>query len=490
MYNFSDVFSRDLPARSNVPRLNDFTWYSRSANRGSSSYSNNYMTQKQRFWSWFKTRPELNAPVTAKVNDTITDVYFTDINDDALGAKKRNEAKTFWESNLMDETLKAIWLDTVTTGTGFGWIGTISPIELTKCVDDFLKLQSNRISVKESGFDFKTIRDMLALKTINDEAGKPRTFAQIASSSVMIGHDGYAATNYIQTVGTTQTNFKPSEVIQFNYMNADGHIDGWSPVESMSSEMLLLYLVKENMISYVRNGGSPDSVFVLPKEIANSQNHEYLKDLLMNQGALENRHGNLVLTGEVNIQKIREKVADMEYQNLALWITSNIAYGLHVPVSRIPYMIGKAQSAGDAGGLADAGYWSEIYSDQRKIENLLNNQIFRRLGIKVHFRKAYKIDDLRAAQSSSMKADTIVKMQNILGQYGKKLSLDKIMTTMDLGLEDVKENDMPGNAPVNNTLNQNQLSNGELKNPDQQKKNSVKRDAAMNDPNQSQNPSG
>ena len=31
------------------------------------------LMQKQKFWNWFGTRPELNSPVMIRVDDTITD---------------------------------------------------------------------------------------------------------------------------------------------------------------------------------------------------------------------------------------------------------------------------------------------------------------------------------------------------------------------------------------------------------------------------------
>jgi hypothetical protein len=308
-----------------------------------------------------------------------------------------------------------------------------------------------------------------------------------------IKFDKFDITGYIQRVNADATEFSTSEIMQFDFDIGNGKVDGHTPVESLIPEMILLWFIKENMISYIRNGGSPDKVFILPEEQANSVNHQYLVDLLQNQGVLENRHGNLVLTGKVDIEDIRAKAADMEYKELALYVTSNIAYALHIPVSRIPYMIGRAQSSGDAGGLAEAGYWSMIDSDQEYIETILNTQLFNPMGWSVKFKRHYKIDDLREVQALSLKADTITKLQGVFKGYGKKISSSKIVELMDLDeddLEDLSPEEKMDQMQQTNMLNQGLLRNSQLVNPDKQQKAETRRQAATNDPKGIQNTAG
>lgn len=236
----------------------------------------------------------------------------------------------------------------------------------------------------------------------------------------------------------------------------------------------------------MRNNGVPKKVFTLTEEIANSPNHEYVKQQLQTFGAIQNRHGNLVLTGKVDIADLEEKLKDMEYEQLALYVTSNVAYALQIPVSRIPYMIGKAQSGGDSGGLAESGYWSMIEADQRKIENILNSQMFERMGWIVKFRKTHKIDDIRETQAMSMKADAITKVQTILQPMGKKITVNKILSLMDMAEDDLQEltpEEKAMQQPNNGLQNQNLLNNQELARGDQKAKKSEKsKTAAVNNP--------
>ena len=128
-------------------------------------------------------------------------------------------------------------------------------------------------------------------------------------------------------------------------------------------------------------------------------------------------------------------------------------------------MIGSAQNKGDAGGLAESGYWSMIESDQRTIEMHLNTQIFEKLGYIIKFKKKYKIDDLREAQTMQQRVDAVTKTQAELLKIGKKLSEPKLYSLMDLSFNDVVEADpKDGMGPMEKTglLNKSFSKDGEV----------------------------
>jgi hypothetical protein len=254
-------------------------------------------------------------------------------------------------------------------------------------------------------------------------------------------------------------------------------------VASLAPELILLWFIKENMLAYMRNQGLPRKVFSLVEEMANSANHQFLIQQLETYGAVQNRHGNLVLAGKIDVLDLEEKLRDMEYEDLALYITSNIAYALQIPVSRIPYMIGKAQSAGDAGGLAESGYWSMIEADRRKIENLLNTQLFKEFGVTVRFKKATRVENLREVQAWSMKADAVTKVDSVLAKFGKKLSEDKLLELMELQPDEIKDAS-PEDMMMQQTglRNQNMLNNQDLAKGDASLRRNNARTEAINNP--------
>jgi len=431
--------------------------------------------QKKQFWDWFRQRPELNSPVSARVNDTIAEVEFFDLNGQSLGRNKRIEAEKYWDDNFMDERLKSVWFDTVVTGDGFGWKGRVNKRLVKEAVDSYVKglgLTNTKELTKE-----------LLSKAIDEDVRKVRVFDYVASSTMEILHDEHDVLGFRQMVDTKVSEFDVDEIVHFTFNRIDGRVNGYTPVASLAPELIMLWFIKENMMAYMRNQGLPRKVFSLAEEMANSANHQFLMQQLETYGAVQNRHGNLVLTGKVDVIDLEEKLRDMEYEDLALYITSNIAYALQIPVSRIPYMIGNAQSAGDAGGLAENGYWSMIESDRRKIENLLNTQLFCAMGWTVKFKKAVRVENLREVQAWSMKADAVTKVDAVLAKFGKKLSEEKLLSLMELQKDDVVEGTNEELMIENTGLrNQNMLNNQDLSKGDASLRRNNSRTEAVNNP--------
>lgn len=447
-------------------------------NRFSSISLTNAVRQKKQLFDWFKTRPELNSPVSVRVNDTIVGVDFFKPGGAPLGSTNLKKAQKFWTENFMDERMKSIWFDAITTGEGFGWKGTLTKSQLKDLSESYGKALEGMKSV-----DVKELQSELYEKLIDEDTRNTRVFDYVASSTMEIAHDNREVKGYVQRVNAEEEEFTKEEIIHFTFNRLDGRVEGYTPVSSLAPELILIWFIKENMLAYMKNNGVPKKIFSLSEELANSDNHQYLIQQLETFGAVQNRHGNLVLTGKIDIQDLEEKLKDMEYKELALYVAGNIAYALQIPVSRIPYMIGKAQSSGDAGGLAESGYWSMIESDQKKIENLLNTQMFQDMGFEIRFKKTHRIDDLREVQAWSMKADAVTKVDGILAKFGKKLTDIKLLSLMDLGEGDLEERpEEMMEVDKTGLMNQNLLNNQELSQGDKSVKRDKARTAAVNNP--------
>ena len=436
------------------------------------------LTQKTQFWRWFRTRPELNSPVSIRVDDTITDVDFFAPDGTTLGRNKRMESEKFWEDNQLHERFKSVQFDRLTTGSGFFWIGKLSEKQLK----EICRKVTGHWNLKEL-----PIIERLLYKAAKDEdLRKPRVVDYVASSTVQIEHDRFDVTRYIQQFSGWTAEFDPKDIVHIPLHRIDGKVDGFTPIESLWYELTLLWAIKENMLAYMRNGGVPSRIFVLPDEIANSDNHQWLTQVLMDKGVLENRHGNLVLTGNVDVKELEEKMKDMEYKELALYVTSNIAFALRVPVTRIPYLIGSAATKSDGGGMAEQGYWSMIDSDMRTLEIAANNQIFRKLGFIIKFKRRYKLDDLREAQALNFKVDALTKVQLELKNQGLKLTKDKLREILDLSSNDTEKmtsEEMMSDMEKTGLLNRSFAKDDET-GPDMGKQNAndTKRQAAKNNP--------
>lgn len=450
------------------------------------------LTEKQKFWRWFRARPELNSPVMIRVDDTITEVDFVAVDGSPLGRNKLMKAKKFWDKNQLYERLKSLQFDRLVTGSGFLWHGKFSDLDtekkeyqLNKIKEKFSNLVNSKIKLKS--LDKDVILNSLLLKAIDEDIRSERFVDYVASSTVVIEHDKFDVTKYIQHFASHSAEFKPEEIIHIPLHRIDGKVDGFTPIESLYYELVLLWAIKENMLSFFRNGGVPNKLFILPDEISNSSNHQWLVNNLMDNGVLQNRHGNLVLTGNVEVKDLEGNPKDMEYKDLALYLTSNVAYALRVPVTRIPYLIGSAAAKSDAGGMAESGYWSMIESDQLTIEQNLNYQLLNKLGFMIKFRRHYKIDDLREAQAAQYRIDAITKARTELSAAGLMLTKGKLLNLLsgndfNISIQDVEEDKMLLNPENTGLLNKSFASNSDQESPGKQEMDDTKRQGATNNP--------
>lgn len=428
----------------------------------------------RKFWQDFRTSPEVVATLSIPITDIMGDrPEWVAPDGKELGRNTRMKAERFWRDNRGKETIKAFLYDALLTGDGYIWKGKATEKQIKEAVDRVSKFFFKHVKLSQK--EQKTLQ----IKAAQDEdLKKPKIFDYVASSTMDIIHDNFEIQKYIQSSNGITSNFTPEEIIHYRFMTINGQVRGFSPVESLAAEIALLTLVKGNMEAFLRNGGSPDKAFILPKEIANSNNHKFLIEQLQTYKKIRNRHGNLVFTGEINIEDLQGNPKDLEYKDLALYITSNIAYAYGIPVSRIPYLIGTSAVKGDSGGLSEAGYWNRISDLQNSIEDLLNSQMFEAMGWHIRFPRKYKQDEVREAQTASMNADTVTKYQSILKQNNLQLTQRKILNLLNFSDEDIEAFEM-SEEEENRMMNQNMLPNNQLNfEPDKQKRNQTKRNVA------------
>ena len=252
----------------------------------------------------------------------------------------------------------------------------------------------------------------------------------VASSTVTIEADQHEPTNYIQRVGVNKRIFSPEEMMVFKLMPFDGRVYPFPPMEAIFSEIYLLWLITQNYVSWFENGGKPDNVFILPKELAGSKNHKYLIDTLKKYKKIQNKHGNLVFTGELSIERLAEAEEQMENKDLGLYLTGIIAMMYGVPVERIPFLVGKSATNGDSGGLADTGYWRKISVWQGKMEDVYNRELFVPFfGVEIRFKRGYLQDEVRETQNEMQKTQIVEQRINLglitVEEAGDYLNIDQ-----------------------------------------------------------------
>lgn len=453
------------------PLLNSVPYLSTTNASRLGSFNQQYTN----FWRRFKSSPELYGIINILVTDILGDKpTFTDKDGQPLGRNKRLAAERFWKSNQVKETLRAILFDLFITGDGYGWKAKPTTEERAETVKEVLKKYSFKLT--ESDYN------ELFIKTMQDEDLKlPKKFDYIPSSTVRINSDNYDILSYTQMSNGINIDFGVDEVLHFRLNTIDGNVQGFTPVQTLIKELTLLYFVKGNMLAYMENGGKPDIFFSLENAQPGSSAFNNFQQQLVSFKQLEATHGNLLGTGKVQIQDLSfGKERDMEYQNLALWTLSGMLFAFGIPITRVPFLIGKAATGGDSGGMAEAGYQSMISEKQDYIENIMNYQLFEEFGWHMNLTRHYKQDEVREAQALNMNADTISKMQMIYNQRKMRLSVTKIneiLGVSDDDLEEMTDEDLIMNDP--GLRNQNLLDENSInKEPDNRKRANTKRNVA------------
>ena len=435
-----------------------------------------FNTLYQRFWKWYKRSPELVAVINLITTDIIGDrPSFVGTDGMPLGRNKNIQSTKFWREQRIKETLKGILFDLFVTGDAYGFMGFLDSVKRAEAVKE-LSLAvgfQGGLSVKEQ---------ILLRKAMDEDLRKPKTFDYVASSTMQINVDNFDVQGYTQFANGINQHFTTEEIIHFRLQTMDGKVHGFSPVEALGKELALLWFVKGNMVSFMENGGSPGKLFILEEAEPGQPAFDRFQEQLQSMKDVRNRHGNWLGSGKMSVEDLDLNPKDMEYKDLALYVTSCLAFAFNIPVTRIPFLIGGASSSGDSGGMAESGYWNMISEKQDMIEDLMNMQLFEKLGFHIQLPRKYKQDEVREAQTYSQNSDTVQKIQTILRNQKMKLSDEKIRDLLNLrpdDIEEMTEEELMGDMERTGLMNQNMLDNQSMnKEPDNRKRADTKRNVA------------
>lgn len=385
--------------------------------------------QFKNFMRWIRKSPAMMSLLRLITGDVLSDdVQFFPMSDRDVGSGRNRvkRAKEFWTANRGRAQTEAMMYDLLYSGIGYEWLGKVSERQMREFVGTVVRELYGAMSLREHEYREQQLYEKASTGELGSLAKKLR---HVASSTMSIKVNLHEIDHYIQTVGVQKKLYYPDEIIRFDLMPLDGKAYSYAPMESLLPEVYLMWLITQGYISYFENGGHPDKVFILPKEIANSKNHKYLIETLQKYKKIQNKHGNLVFTGELKVEDMMQMESQMEHKDLALYVVGIMALFYHVPAGRIPFLIGKAANNGDAGGLADSGYWRQISVLQSKIEEPFNAQLWNPFfGVDMKFRRGYMQDEVRETQNEVQK-NSVAEQRMRLGLWtamtaGQYLDID------------------------------------------------------------------
>ncbi len=401
--------TNDFQSSRHLPLLNSL-FIERYSEFNAGAEVNSFKT----FMKWARRSPQLMGFLGIIATDMISDQVEFNPLDKSSGRNRVLKAKAFWELNQgMDVTEETIY-DMLINGIGYNWLGKIDETQLK----EFCELAIREIipELKAEELEYKADHMVKLIRKDSPEK-MVKKLRHVAASTMSIHTDEYEVLKYIQRVGVNKKTFSPDEILVFKLMPFDGKVMPFPPMEAILSEIYLLWLITQNYVSFFENGGKPDNVFILPKELAGSKNHKYLIDTLTKYKKIQNKHGNLVFTGDLTIEKLMEIEHQMENKDLGLYLTSVLAMMYGVPVNRIPFLVGKAAAGGDSGGLADTGYWRKISVWQSKIESTFNRELWGpHFGVEMKFRRGYLQDEVRETQNA-MQQTSVAEQRLRLGLW-------------------------------------------------------------------------
>ena len=412
----------DVQSSSSLPMLNSL-FSDRFSQLSPYAEDNTFKT----FMKWARKSPQLLGFLNLIATDILSDeIEFTPLEEGTSGRNKVKRARAFWDLNKGEDVTEETIYDFLLNGVGFNWVGKLTIGEGKEFCKEALK--SILPEIKEGELEFKA--EEMSNKLYAEHRDRfVKKLRHVAASTMKINTDEHDVVDYTQRVGVNLKQFSVDEIITFKMMPFDGKVYPFPPMEAILSEIYLLWLITQNYVSFFENGGKPDNVFILPKEIAGSKNHQYLIETLKKYKKIQNKHGNLVFTGDLTVEKLMDVEHQMENKDLGLYLVSVLAMFYGIPVGRLPFLVGKAAAGGDSGGLADSGYWRKISVWQNKFEVGYNRELWGPyFGVKMKFRRGYLQDEVRETQTEMQKVQ-IVEQKMRLGlltveSAGRYLKID------------------------------------------------------------------
>jgi len=415
------------------------------------AYSNNLwdttqIGKKKTLMSWYKGIPELTALINKVARDIVGKFHFEPAIGSGSGRNKIIKANTFAQKVMFRKQLFSKAVDILVTGEAFGWIGKLKDEDVAKEVAKITRRYFKGKEAKEIArnifLEIKAEESISTISRIDEDMLKPRKYRTVPSSTVEIIYDQYDVKGYRQIIETNAEEFTPDEIIHYTLMDVDGKINGFTPVESILTQLSLLREMWQNQLSLHKNGGQPDKLFILKDIQPNSPAYKRIEEQLEGFKLAENKHGNMLFTGNVDVKELQQ-LDNMQFKDLGLYVTGLIAMQWQVPRSSIPYIIGGTNTKDDTGGNSERGYRDNIKFAQELLADIMNTQFWiPYFGVKIMFDSNFVQQDVARESATQLKLNNVITMDRILRSNGKKLSLNKkirLLGVTEADLEDTKE---------------------------------------------------
>jgi HK97 family phage portal protein len=376
---------------------------------------NNVMRDSLYMWYW--KMPEIRAIISGMVSDVFGEGY-------GLEGDKPRQAKTnrFLRRNRFNTYGKAVLRDALISGDGYMGKASLTESQLLEAMDviytDVFHKSSSPLAKQEV---------LSRVLTMKPDIYSPKVLYPLMSRGMYIKYDVHGRIiGYVQRPKNTSTafatsdnpnpdnpntytfgqlgskwevEFLPEEVIHFPYEPVGDQVYGNSPIQTAIYDVLSLWYAKTYGGLFFQNDATPSYIFNLPEDSPDSQNYKKFVEVLKEHR--QNPHRNMVITGNVGINKVASLSKDLEFSNFIDKFTQKVmlAFGA---TARFQHLFSK----GAASPVSMESYYKQVNSIQTEYEDTYNNELFDQFGVEFYFNRVYKRDETR-------EADIAVKLTNL-----------------------------------------------------------------------------
>lgn len=280
------------------------------------------MVMRDSLYDWYWKMPELRAIISGMVADVFGEGY-------GLDGDKARQAKTnrFLRQNCFNRYGKSVLRDALISGDGYLGKASLTESQVLEAMDAIYT------DVFHKSADAPTKHSLLQkIMNVKPDIYSPKVLFPLMSRSIYINYDIHGKiTGYTQRPRNSSTaftvsptgqgnidvpssyaygtmgssygiQFLPEEVIHFPYEPVGDQIYGNSPMQTAVYDIASLWYAKTYGGLFFQNDATPSYIFNLPDDSPDSQNYKKFVDAIKEHR--QNPHRNMVITGNVGINKV------------------------------------------------------------------------------------------------------------------------------------------------------------------------------------------
>jgi len=382
-----------------------------------------------RLYKLLRRTPEVLSLEQAMVDDIIGNGVTITYLGDSSGERKRKEARRFYEQNVKEEFADVL-IDVLNAGDGYLYKDMIDESAARSHFLNNYGPQFNNLENAHAASEALTQE----IKDTSDFFEQPRDVEMVPSSTVEHNINEYGdILNYHQQVNDgRQTDIPREKMLHFGYLSLNGGTYNMAPMRTIISEIQTLARLKDHNGKIFDNAAIVNKHFNLPNDGPDSDNYKHLKKTVKTFRNLDKKHRDLITTGDVEVDDLNSIGSEMEFRELAEYLTRVLVMAWGVPPTRVGMTPANGGGA-RATSLTHQGYFKRIKRLQDKWAEPLNKGLFKKhFNCKISFDDPDVQTEIKEADRDLRETDVALKRM-AAGVYDREAAMDYL---------DVKKEDM------------------------------------------------